>query len=244
MTDMFTIEQIHNIRARQLPGGDWEITFESANEGLFHQLYVDGRLADCTDGVEQRSFVLSRLALPCRLTIAAVDANHRQLDMSASYPQAFALPPWVFRAWVVRGPWHSRDDRVALLDDHAGQSPQPSVVAVRDVWPIGVSRRGWGEDSFGLVGFGYDTSSAPGLGVGAFGAGPFGLDSEVIALEAALLEEGRHRLVVRTLKPDGRFTDGAELEFLSCPPPPPPASVAPVSYDAQTATLTLELKRG
>jgi hypothetical protein len=240
----FTTEGIDQVRARPLPSGGAEVTFRSTQEGLHHQLYVNGRLAEWTEDPSQRSFFLSDLPAACRLVVVAMEGEQRQTDFSALGGALLARPPWVFRVSVPRGPWRGPGERVALMGDHASGQIDEDPLAVRDAWPLWAAHLGWGQDAFGSCAFGLDSSAAPGFGAGAFGAGPFGLDGQVVELEAALVEEGLHRLVVRRIQPDGRHTDGAEMTFLSTPPPAPPQSLEATAYDASSEMLTLQLERG
>jgi hypothetical protein len=244
MTTPFTIEGIDDLQARPLADGGAEVTFHSDNEGLHHQLYVNGALADWTEDAADRSFFLAELPAAARLVVVAVQAADRQTDFSATGASPLAPPPWVVHVAVPRGPWHGPGERVALLGDHRRGQIDPVALAVADVWPAWAAHLGWGQDAFGAATFGLDSSAAPGFAAGAFGAGPFGLDGDVVHLSAALAEEGLHHLVVRRIQPDGHTADGEQMTFLSTPPPPPPARIDATAYDAQTATLTLELERG
>jgi hypothetical protein len=244
MSDPFTTQNISNLRARPLAGGGYEITFDSANEGLYHQLYVNGRLADWTEDPAQRSFFLASPANSCRLAVAAVDREHLRTDFShaSAGEETLSPPPWIFRTLAVRWPWRRAGDRVALLGDHATGQMDPTPLLVRDVWPAWTDRLGWQEDLSGPPAPGQDEAVAMGFGLGALGAGPFGLDSDVIVLEAALEEEGRHRLVLRRISADGQCTDGPPMTFLSYPPPAPPTRLKATSYDATGGVLTLQVK--
>ncbi|MCJ7545022.1 MAG: hypothetical protein MUP47_10775 [Phycisphaerae bacterium] len=244
MTAPFTTEGIDNVRARPLAGGGAEVTFRSTQEGLHHQLYVNGHLAEWTEEPAQRSFFLPGLPWACRLVVVAVEREQRQTDFSALGGALLARPPWVFRVSVPRGPWRGPGEQVLLLGDHAGGQMDEQPLVVRDVWPAWAAHLGWGQDAFGSCTFGFDSSVAPGFAVGAFGAGPFGLDGDAVELEAALPEEGLHHLVVRRIQPDGRYTDGAEMVFLSTPPPAPPKRLTATAYDAPSERLTLQLERG
>lgn len=245
MTTPFATQGIDDLQARPLGEGyGYEVTFRSTHEGLCHQLYVDGRLADWTEDPSGRGFFVAEPEGPHNVAVVAVEYESRQTDFSAMAGDVLAPPAWVFRTSVARGTWTGRGDRVALLGDHATGTINPEPLAVRDVWPEWVGHQGWGQDGFGLSAFGYDSSAAPGFARGAFGAGPFGLDGDLITLEAGLEEEGLHRLVVRRTQPDGSFADGPETVFLCTPPPAPPEWLQAASYDAQSGLLTLQLQRG
>jgi hypothetical protein len=244
MSDPFTTQNIDNLRARPLAGSGYEIAFDSANEGFYHQIYINGRLVDWTENPTHRSFFLADLASSCRLAVLAVDHEHLRTDFSAVCGEVLSPPPWIFRTLAVRWPWQGPGDRVALLGDHATGQMDPTPLLVRDVWPAWTDRLGWQEGLSGPPIPGQDEDVAMGFGLGAFGAGPFGLDSDVITLEAALEEEGLHHLVLRRIFADGQYTDGPPMTFLSYPPPAPPARLEATSYDAPSSVLTLQLDRG
>jgi hypothetical protein len=243
MSETFTTDSISGLQARLLDGGAWEILFRSENTGLCHQLYAEGRLVSATDSPPRRRFILGGICGGARLRVAAVDAKNRWTDYSSQLPP---LPPagsgGMFSVAVVRGIEHARGDVVALMGDHAADGGLWPL-ATREIWPAGAPRWGWGEDRFGLGGAGYDGSVAPGLGRGAFGAGQFGMNAETFILTADLPEAGTHRLLLRTLKPDGRYCDSAEETIIS-DPPAVSGVLMPIGYDADTQTLTVELKKG
>jgi hypothetical protein len=244
MSAPFTPQNIDDLRAHPLDGGGYEVTFRSTNEGFYHQLYVNGRLADWSESPAQRSFFLAELADSSRLAILAVDHEYLRTDFSSSSacPDVLSPPPWLFRTLVLRGPSCGPGDRVALLGDHATGQMDPDPLLTREAWPAWTDRFGWGQDAFGLPAFGYDTTGAVGFALGVFGAGPFGLDGDVIVLETALEQEGRHQLVLRRIQPDGQFTDGPVMTFRSYPPPAPPVRLEATSYDADSGVLTLQLE--
>jgi hypothetical protein len=244
MSDPFITQNIDDLRAHPLDGGGYEITFRSTNEGLFHQLYVNGRLADWSESPAQRSFFLADLTVSSRVAILAVDREHLRTDFSSSSacPDVLSPPPWLFRTAVVRGPSRGPGDRVALLGDHATGQIDTNPLLIRDLWPAWIDRFGWGQDAFGLPTFGYDSTGAVGFAMGAFGAGPFGLDGDALVLETTLEQEGIHQLVLRRIQPDGQFVDGPAMTFLSCPPPAPPVRLEATSYDADSSVLTLQLE--
>jgi len=238
----FTTDNIDQVRAS--PGvapGQWRISFASSTAGMCHQLYVDGQLADFSDSPDCRSFVMQARGGPCRVAVAAVDFALRSSDMSALVAAMGLGSDWVFRTSVVRSPRYPRSARVALLGDHATGRIDERPLDCRAIWPDSQPRWAWGEDRFGVGGFGLDGASAPGAGLGAFGGGLFGVDEGVIVLSAPLYEEGTHSLVLRTILPDGSCGDTPLGLVFADPPPGPPSSLRIARYDSQTDTLTLEI---
>jgi hypothetical protein len=242
MTAAFTTDNIDRLQAVPLdPPRGWEVRFRSANAGLHHQLYVNGRLADFTDSPRQRTFLLPEQPAPARLCVAAVAAAERRTDFARWLP-AEAVPPWVFRADVIQDLKHPPGTRVELLTDHASGELDEAPLAVRDLWPASSPRWGFGESAFARGGFGYGGVGAPGLGRGAFGAGPFGMNAETVRLAAALAEPGTHRVVLRTVAPDGRTADADPIAFEASPPPAPATGLTAIAWDPQTQTLTLRIE--
>ena len=243
MSANFTTESIDQLRAARLDGLDgWEITFRSTNEGMHHQLYANGQLADWTDTTNQRRFFLSPDSGPREVLIAAVNTGYRTVDFSENFPAPIRQPSWVYRTSVVRPMGHSPADRLLLLSDHATGEMADEPLLTRDIYPQWVVRWAWGEDSFGLGGFGYGGINAPGLGRGTFGAGPFGMGGEVISISATLNEEGTHQLTLRAVDSEGQFADYQTQNVTAMPPPNPPAGLTPTEYDSQTNTLTLRIE--
>ncbi len=239
MSATLTQSGIDQLLAAPVAGG-WRVAFRSANLGLHHQLYVNGRLADWTDTPEQREFRLDELAGPARIAIAAVPAKWRTTDFAHELGADDRDCPWVYRPLVVRSTANGREDVIEVLDDGATGLLSETPLACVPVWPEAVPRWAFGEDAFGGGGFGYDGLAAPGFGMGAFGAGPLGLDAELIDVAAALSGEGAHQVVLRTRSPAGRTCDAPPVT-VNVPLPAPPAGLSVVAYDHQAARLTLEI---
>jgi hypothetical protein len=243
MTTDFTTDNIDRLNASPLEGlRGWEITFRSANEGMHHQLYANGRLADWTESPAQRRFVLDIEEAPRQVAIAAVSAANRAVDMSAHLPQGVRQPAWVHRLRVVRSIQHRPGSRLAVLGDHATGQMDPTPLVVLDLWPAWAPRWAWGEYPFGMGGFGHGGTGAPGFGKGGFGAGSFGMDADLLRIDVPLAEEGTHRIVLRTLGPDGRSADSAAQEVTATPPPAPATSLSATQYDPQAGKLTLQIE--
>lgn len=240
----FTTDNIEMLRLEPLgwPGG-WRVCFQSANAGMEHQLYINGRLTDWTEGPQQRTFTLAASRLPRRIVIAATDPRQREVDFSDRLPQSARQAGWVVRPQVVRSPDMSRSCRLAVLGDHATGQLDPQPLSMVEAWPQWAPRWAWGEDPFASGGFGVDGAQAPGIGQGAFGAGLLGVDESLLDLVANLVEEGAHQLVLRAIEPDGRCADGPATKYVSNPPPTPARALQAQSYDLQNQTLILQIER-
>jgi hypothetical protein len=99
-----------------------------------------------------------------------------------------------------------------------------------------------GEDPFGLGGFGYGGAGGPGLGMGAFGYGSMGIGVDLVCLSGHLSDDGVYRLTLRTLSPDGQAADLPLPDVTATTPPRAANSITPLSYDAQTSTLFLQIQ--
>ncbi len=223
--------------------GGWVVRFGSTNAGLHHQLYVNGRLAAWTDTLGQRRFFLDEpVDAPVSVCIAALDAADRMTDLSGQLPTDDRDPTWVFRPQLVRSVSVRSGDVVEILGDHAaGGDLSETPLASACAWPMWVPRWRFGEDGFGQGGFGYDGHYAPGLGNGAFGAGMFGMNADLIGIEAVLTEEGTHRLVLRSRGADGQVTDSDSIYIVADPPPHAAEGLTAANYDHQQKLLTMQI---
>lgn len=240
MTAALTTDNIDRLQALELASGGWTITFASNNDGLYHQLYVNGRLADFADTAAQREFHLELADYPRQVVIAAVDYDHRTVEFSDLLGED-GQTPWVYEVSVVR-PAHGLTSRIELMGDHATGLFDDEPLMTLDLQPDWEDEWGFGSDNFGFGGAGYSCSTAPGAGEGSFGAGDFGIDAHLLTLSAALPEEGDHQLRLRVISKDGLYTDGATTIFSSTPPPAVVPSITATSYDNQSETLTLQIQ--
>ena len=235
----FNLENISCLTQRSLPDGGCEITFESADAGMCHQLYVDSSLRDWTEDPLGRRFLAPRQSQGQTIVIAAVAPEDRAVDFSALLPLE-AQSTCVFRMSVLP-PADAGNSRLVLQDDHAGQSPA-SIVATVDCRRAWQGRLGLGQDRFGFGGLGYDGSGAAGLGNGGFALGQFGFDVLVVQLQAFLQEEGLHRVTLGVIQDDGQEAYFPPQTVLVLPPPPPVQTIQPVHYDPQSCMLTLHIE--
>lgn len=240
MTCEFTTEGIHAPRVVRRPPR-LTVTFRSEHASLAHQLYVNGRLVDWTDTTGRRSFTLDEPAA-CELVVAAVSPRQRATDFSHLLPPEVRRPAWVFEARVPRLCELNRGDRLELLDDRATGELDSTPADSAQAWPESLPRWAWGEDRFAEGGFGFDGSQAPGAGVGAFGAGGFGLDAGTIDLRIAVCEPGEHTVVVRGVSERGASADSPPRTFFASPPPQAPANITACEYDPQSKTVTIQIE--
>jgi hypothetical protein len=243
MTAEITTDNISAQRVERLdrPGG-WLVAFESANAGMCHQLYANGRLADCTDSPAERTLRLDGAPAPVALVVAAVPPHLRFSDLAGSLPSADARPGWLYSRTVVGGSYVPDGTRMELLDDHASGEFADEPVASVLLAPPWTARWGFALAPFASDAFGHDAGPAPGLGMGAFAGGQFGFDAPATEIACPLAEEGTHQLRLRTLRGDGAVASGEVESFESHPPPPPAEALTVSGYDAQTNELFLTIE--
>jgi hypothetical protein len=217
----------------------WRLTFRSFNDGMVHQLYVNGRLADATDTAGQRFFEVSAQTWPLELAVAAVSGEYRYEDHADELPSDVATPAWVYRPGVLRSVHHRPGDRIAVFHDSAGGGMCAEAALSRELWPAGVPHWGWGRGGLGRGGFGIDADLAPGFGGGPFGLGPMGVDVERMNLSLPLKNDGTHAIELRIVTAEGKTSDAVEDSFTAHPPPAPLRAIHATNYDTNTHILTV-----
>jgi hypothetical protein len=241
MTTTFITTGIDQLQASPRSGGGWLISFRSQHEGLFHQLYANGRLVDWTDLPEQRQFLLPEAAWPREVCVAAVQEQDRATDLSSHLPSEIRDPDWIYNVRLARQIAQRRGDLVEVMGDQAtGQTPE-ALLAAEEPWPAHLERWGFGEEDFGQDSFGFECAAAPGLGMGGFGGGEFGMDGGVMELDVPLQEEGRHNLQVLLRRQDGQVAALPLVQIESSPPPAPTRRIAFDHYDALDHQITLSI---
>lgn len=238
ITDNIDQLRLHALRR---PLG-WRITFRSRNDGMVHQLYVNGRLADATDTTTQRFFEVSAQTWPMELAVAAVAGEFRYEDHFSELPADVAEPGWVYRPGVLRHVQHRPGDRIAVVHDSAGGTMGEESTLTRELWPAGVPHWGWGRGGFGRGGFGVDADLSPGFGGGPFGFGPLGVDVENMNLSLPLNHEGPHEVELRVVAPDGQTSSPVEDSFTAHPPPAPLEAITATNYDPDNQILSITLE--
>ncbi len=223
--------------------GGWSVRFSSYNSDLHHQLYLNGRLADWTDTLTQRRFFIDEPNVaPMAVCVAAVEGEYRTTDLSEQLPVDDRNASWVFRPQIPRPVSARPGETIEVLGNHAGGGDvSETPLASTQAWPVWVPRWQFGQDRFGKGGFGYDGTCAPGAGEGAFGAGMFGINTDLIDLEADLPEEGSHQIVLRSRSTDGQIADSDPMYIDANPPPHAAAGLSVTNYDHQQKQLTLQI---
>ncbi len=241
MTATMTTSGIDKLSVESLASFGWAIRFRSDNSGMHHQLYVNGRLADATDTPEQRCFICPDSPAPLGIRVVAVSAADRMADLAHELPAQDRCAGWIYRPRVLRSAPARDGERLEILTDHTSGQVSDVPLASAEVWPAWLPRWAFGQELFGLGGFGYGGCGAAGLGEAAFGAGPFGIEAGLMDVEAELLEEGTHQIVLRARRADGQQADSAPVHVNASPPPLAPSALEVVSYDQQTHQLELQI---
>ncbi|MCD4823586.1 MAG: hypothetical protein K8S55_03195 [Phycisphaerae bacterium] len=221
----------------------WKLAFRSANAGMVHQLYVNGRLGDFTDLPEQRTFEITADDTPRELAVAAVAYDDRAVDFADELPDIVGEPGWAYRPVVVRSITHWPGDQLAVYHDNATGTVGETPAILRDIWPPSVPHWGFGLGEFGRGGFGIDGDRGPGFGAGNWGVGPFGVGGDLLDIELPLTVEGLHHIELRVRSADGEESTATEETHQAHPPPNPAAGLTATNYNPATNQLTLTIKQ-
>lgn len=227
---MHTTEGIRHVLAEPDPTGGpgrWRLSFRSNHGGWCHQLYADGRLIAWTDAPHERAFAVDDDAVPRQLALAACPPQRRTQDASAALGLRADGAARHLRAAVPAGA--RAGDRLEVVD--AGGAVLSSAPLATD------EAAAFGQDAFGLGGFGFDGALAPGLGTGAFGVGPFGFDAAAVGLDVALPGDGPVQVGVRVARPGAAASAMQAATVFVHAPPAPPAALTCTSCDAATGSL-------
>ncbi|MBT3278758.1 MAG: hypothetical protein HN909_07755 [Phycisphaerales bacterium] len=223
---------IVSVRPAAQPG-QWALTFESSADEAYHQLYLDGEIADVTNTPAQRTFLFRATSAPTSASVRACSWADRH--------RAESLPPpdWHHRHRVMRRTCHLPGERVELLcDDGLGGDYRLADSAT--IWDETHLHWGFGQGQLGRGGFGIDGDLAPGFGRGAFGAGAFGFDAEEISLRLCAPRSGLLRIRLQTRNGDS-LSEPIDSTLAARVAPASLAAIAPTAYDPATQHLTLEV---
>lgn len=239
MTPLRTTD-IHSLRLAPLPAPDlWRLMFHSDHTTLHHQLYVNGKLVDYTQRIEQRSFLVTQISVPQELCIVAVPAERRTTDYRDELPAAQQSPPWIHHCRVARDLSHVPLAQLRVGQDHATGTIDPDTKQRAAIWLAASEHWGFGLGEFGAGGWGVDGDLACGLGLGEFGTGPFGFDGTSLTITLVLSEPGVHQIELTVETPDGATSPATLAAVRAAPPPLPADSLLASLYDTSTETLTL-----
>jgi hypothetical protein len=236
----FTGEGITNVRVRRpavglsegrpaAPPGALEVTWESTQADLWHQVYVGARLAGVTAARADRRLVVpvpaDRGGAPAQMLVevVAVDAADRWTDLGG---QLVGFPPEA--AGRVRLTWQAGlylDPYLAAFDVFAdGRSGTVDYAVPLNESPI--PARPGGRDPWGY-------------GTGGYGVGGYGRSAAAYEWTTGVLEPGRWRFgVAASDKAGNRLATAAEIDVDVAPLARPPEDVRIDGFDAEAgATL-------
>ncbi len=213
--------------------GLWELAFRSDATDAYHQLYLDGELADVTHSPSQRTFLIRSAAAPREVEILATPWATRH------HAQSLPAPQWHHRTRLLRSVAHQPGEQAELLRDDA-RGGEFTLADSQEIWDDTHPHWGFGNGQLGCGGFGVDGDLAPGFGCGVFGAGPLGFDAEEIRLAVTFPHSGLFHLRAQTRRGEA-LSAPAEATFAAIVPPPPLASIRATQYDPTTQHLSLEV---
>ncbi len=223
---------ITSLRASGI-AGVWSIAFCPNEAGDYHQLYLDGELAAVTHSPSQRTFLVRSRTAPREIAILATPWATRH------QPQITPTPRWHHRPRIVRDVRHQPGEHVELFRDDA-RGGEFTRVQSSDYWDDTHPHWGFGNGELGCGGFGTDGDLAPGLGGGAFGAGPLGFGASEIQLAILFPHTGLFRLRLQTRNGEA-ISAATDYSIVAVVPPPPLASIRATLYNPTTQHLSLEV---
>lgn len=213
-----------------LAPGAVEVTWDSTQQGQWHQIYVNGELAGVTARPDDRRLAVSApagsdgLASMLLVEVVAVDSDDRWTDFS-NLLSGFGKEAGA----QVRLTWQ------------AGEYLDPNLESF-DVF---------GDGRTGTVDYDMPLNESPiparpgglapwGYGSGVYGMGGYGQAAATYEWTTDLLEPGTWRLaVVAVDAAHNRLANAAETQVTVAPLPQPPGNFRVTTYDAQTHRATL-----
>jgi hypothetical protein len=257
MAMSFLREGIHSVRVLVLPDGITPdgrhaavscaalVTWCSSNEGMFHQVYVDGQFGGATLDMQQRQLVVhvpSSFQAAVRVEVIAVKPNDAHLDFARRLERPASGGERV-KLVLLRSQTLPAEARANFYFDHGtGEIDylQPLNTHPIPIWPCPQDKAGCGMAQFGRSDFGYDSAAAAGLGKGSFGHGQFGLDADTLEWISPVLPLGRYRFGVKMVDRQGNESPASETQAVCViPAARPAAKLNIVALNPQTNLLTM-----
>ncbi len=255
----FLCEGIHSVRVFVLPDGIAPdgtyaivsraalVTWCSSNEGMFHQVYVNGRLGGATLDAQQRQLVVhapSSFQSAVRVEVIAVKPQDAHVDFADRLERPASSCSRV-KLTLLRSQTLPAEAKANFyFDDGTGEIDymQPLNTYPIPVWPCPQDKAGFGMAQFGGGDFGYDSAGAVGLGKGSFGHGQFGLDADILEWTSPALPLGRYRFGVRMVDCRGDESSASETQAVCVIPAARPAAKLNVAaFNPQTNQLTMSV---
>jgi hypothetical protein len=259
MAVSFLRDGIHSVRVLVLPDGIAPggapaavsrtalVSWCSSNEGMFHQVYVNGWFGGATLDARQRQLVIhapSSFQSAVRVEVIAVEPKDAHADLACQLDRPASGCGRV-RLILLRSqalPAEARAD--FYFDNGTGEIDykQPLNACPIPIWPCLQDKAGFGTTKFGRGDFGYDSAASVGFGKGSFGNGQFGLDADILEWISPVLPLGRYRFGVKVGDRQGNESSASETQAMYVIPAARPAAKLTVTaFDPQTSQLTLSV---
>lgn len=203
----------------------------NASAGYRVQVYINGRLHDTAVDAQQRQMWLHLdRSIENRVALLAVDPADRWTDHSDQLsidPPANSLAEFALHR-----------DLALPVDAEVELSVDGQATHRGPLWSALDTRGGFG-GVFGHGEFGHDDLTGPGLGLGEFGAGPFGSDGAAWRWSTGRLTAGDHTIGVSVLDDAGRTVgEFDEPRSITVDALPKPASA--ITFENSPTGLTLK----
>ena len=223
------------------------VKWRTVLNGVYYQVYVNGRLAGTTLNTEQRQMIVpipGSLTSAVRIEVFAVRPQYADMDLSDELDIA---PSDTGRVTISM--LRSQDlppDATVRIYYNNGTGDIDYEIPLNDspirLWPAWQDKAGFGMSRFGAGDFGYDSAAAVGFGKGSFGNGGFGLDADTIDWISPTLTAGVYKFAVVVTDSAGNQSSAVETEPVTVTPAARPAEKLEIySYDKQTNELVLKI---
>ncbi|MHC4070763.1 MAG: hypothetical protein ACYTGS_01805 [Planctomycetota bacterium] len=223
------------------------VKWRSSLQGLFYQVYVNGRYAGSTLDDHQRQMIVpipTSLATPVHIEVFAVEPEQANTNFNSELGRSLVDSGRVQMILL-----RSQSLPVGALaeiyfDNGTGQIDfnNPLTDSPIRIWPAWQDKAGFAMSGFGLGDFGYDSAAAVGLGKGSFGHSQFGLDADTIEWISPPLQSGTYRFGIKITDKSGSQSSATESEPITVTPAARPAGKLSISsFDKQANQLLIEI---
>jgi hypothetical protein len=255
----FRREGIYSVRAVVLPDGIAPdgahaavsraalVTWCSSNEGMLHQVYVNGQVGGVTLDAQQRQLVVhapSSFQTAVRVEVIAVKPKDAHEDFACQLERPASGCGRV-KLVLLRSQTLPAEARANFyFDNGTGEIDymQPLNACPIPLWPCPQDKAGFGTARFGTGDFSYDSAASVGFGKGNFGRGQFGLDADTLTWISPVLPLGRYRFGVKVVDRRRNESSASETQTISVIPAARPAvKLNIVAFDPQTNRLTMSV---
>ncbi|KPL25541.1 MAG: hypothetical protein AMJ75_00625 [Phycisphaerae bacterium SM1_79] len=221
--------------------------WQSAWEGKYYQVYVNGRYAGTAVDGQQRKMIVqipTSFESPVRIEVFAVEPEHAAIDLSSEIESSLGQSGRV-RIDMLRGQSLPIGATARIyFDNGSGEISYSEMLNDSPIrtWPACQDKAGFGMSTFGAGDFGYDSAAAAGFGRGSFAHGQFGLDADTMKWTSPALCAGNYKFAVKVVDEVGNESNGIETGQITVIPAPRPAEqVSITSFDKQTNELVLAI---